>query len=98
MVHDYDKIFNQYLSKEGIPFYLLNKRIIFPEDKTLDIYGSLYLASDTPWTNLSYQLYDTIDYWWILCSINTSSIFYAKEGDVIHYIKPEYLNFIFSNI
>ena len=94
----YENIFNQYLTKEEIPFYLLNKRIIFPDDKTLDIYGSMYITTDTPWTNLSFQIYDTIDYWWILCSINPSSVFYAKEGELVYYIKPEYINFILANI
>lgn len=94
----YENIFNQYLTKEEIPFYLLNKRIIFPDDKTLDIYDSMYITTDTPWTNLSFQIYDTIDYWWILCSINPSSVFYAKEGELVYYIKPEYINFILANI
>ena len=95
---DYENIFNKYLSKEGIPFYLLNKRIVFPEDKNTEIYDSIYIAADTPWTTLSYQLYDTIDYWWILCSINPASIFYAHEGETIYFVKPEYINFILANI
>ena len=86
----YENIFNQYLTKEEIPFYLLNKRIIFPDDKTLDIYGSMYITTDTPWTNLSFQIYDTIDYWWILCSINPSSVFYAKEGELVYYISKSH--------
>ena len=98
MSSDYTQIFRQYKTKEGIPFNLLNKRIVFPEDKTLDIYESIYVTADTPWTILSYQLYDTIEYWWILCSINPSSVFYAKEGETVYFIKPEYLNTILENI
>lgn len=98
MLKSYTSIFRQYNTKENIPFLLLNKRVIFPADKTLGIYDSVYIASDTPWTTLSYQLYNSIEYWWILCSINPSSIFYAKEGDTIYYIKPEYISTILENL
>ena len=95
---DYTKIFRLYNTKEGIPFLLLNKRVEFPSDKTLDIYSSILVDNNTPWTILSYKLYGTIDYWWILCSLNSSSIFYAKEGDYIYYIKPDYIEFILNSI
>ena len=98
MSKNYTSIFRQYKTEENIPFYLLNKRVVFPADKSLDIYDSIYVTSDTPWTILSYQLYDSIEYWWILCSINPSSIFYAKEGDTIHYIKRQYIRTILENL
>ena len=94
----YTEIFRKYKTKEGQLFYLLNKRIDFPTDKSLEIYDSLEAPSDIPWTILSYQLYDTIDYWWVLTSINKSSIFYAKTGDTIYYIKPDYIDEIINLI
>ena len=95
---DYTKIFRLYNTKENIPFFLLNKRVEFPSDKTLEIYDSMLISSNVAWTILSYRLYGTIDYWWILCSLNSSSIFYAKEGDYVYFIKPEYMEFIFNLI
>jgi hypothetical protein len=95
---DYSKIFRVYNTKENIPFLLLNKRVEFPSDRSLDIYKSTLINSNIPWTVLSYKLYGTIDYWWILCSLNPSSIFYAKEGEYIYYIKPEYIEFILNSI
>lgn len=94
----YTEIFRKYRTKEGQLFHLLNKRIDFPSDKTLDIYESMEVTANTPWTILSYKLYDTIDYWWVLTSINTSSIFYAKEGDIIYYIKPDYIETVINLI
>jgi hypothetical protein len=95
---DYTKIFRLYNTKENIPFFLLNKRVEFPSDKTLDIYNSTLISSNIPWTILSYKLYGSIDYWWILCSLNSSSIFYAKEGEYVYYIKPEYMDLIINSI
>ena len=93
---DYTSIFNKYRTSEDIPFQMINRRIIFPDDKTLEIYGKMYMSSDTPWTILSYKLYDSINYWWVLSSLNKSSIFYAEDGEEIYYIKPEYINLILT--
>lgn len=90
----YTEIFRTYKTKEGQLFHLLNKRINFPDNKNLEIYDSLEITANTPWTILSYNLYKSIEYWWILTSINPSSIFYAKEGEIIYYIKPEYLKLV----
>lgn len=95
---DYTSILRKYETKEKIPFYLLNKRIEFPSDRTLDIYDSILIDSDIPWTILSYKLYGSITYWWILCALNTSSLFYAKENSNVYYIKREYLETILSSI
>lgn len=95
---NYSQIFRQYSTKENLPFLLLNKRVEFPSDKTLYIYDIKLVDSDTPWTILSYILYGTIEYWWILCSLNQSSIFYAKEGTYIYYIKPDYIDTIINSI
>lgn len=95
---DYSKIFNTYKTSENIPFLLLNRSVAFPEDRTLDLYDSVFVSSDTPWTILSYKIYGTIEYWWILCSLNKSSIFYAPEGDTICYVKPEYIELVLNTI
>lgn len=95
---NYTSIFSRYLTNENIPFYLTNRRIVFPDDMTLEIYGKIYVSADTPWTILSYTLYNTIDYWWIIASLNKSSIFYAEDGKEIYYVKPEYLNLILNSI
>ena len=95
---NYTEIFNKYRTKEGKLFYLLNRSVSFPEDKTLAIYDTKIITENTPWTILSYNIYDKIDFWWILCSINKSSLFYAKDGDIIYYIKPEYISLILNSL
>ena len=98
MSFDYSSLFYQYYTTEGIPFTLKNRSIAFPEDANNPIYGIKYIAENTPWTILSYTLYGVVDYWWILCSLNQSQIFYAEEGSEIRYILPEYLDDIVATI
>ena len=94
----YDSIFNSYLTTEGVPFTLKSRSIKFPEDMSLEIYDKIYVSGNIPWTILSYQIYNTIDYWWILATLNSKYVFYAPEGEEIHYIKPEYIDNIISAI
>lgn len=91
-------IFNQYLTQEGIPFYLINKSVHFPQDDSLEIYGFVTVDDDTPWTILSYKIYNTISYWWVLQSLNKDSIFYAKGGETIKIIKPSYIDEVMSHV
>lgn len=97
-MNDYKDIFKVYRTTENIPFLMLNRRIVFPDDKTLDIYGRKYIASDTPWTVLSYQLYGTIQYWWVLCALNEYNMYYCKEGSYLTYVKAEYIPLILNSI
>jgi hypothetical protein len=95
---DYSYIFNGYYTEEGIPFYLLNKRVVFPNDLSLSFYAKYYVADDTPWTVLSYNLYGTIDYWWVLSALNKSMIFYAERGSEILVIHPNNIEYIVNKI
>lgn len=91
------KIFNQYETSEGIPFYLLSKSIHFPEDDK-SLYKYLYISENVPWTILSYQLYGTLNYWWVLSSLNKNQPFYAKKGYTIKFIDKSTLEEILSFI
>lgn len=90
-------IFNNYRTSEGVPFYLLSKSVSFPSNND-DIYGYMYVAENIPWTILSYQLYDTIDYWWVLSNLNSNSPFYAKKETNVKYIDKETLENILKYI
>lgn len=96
---DYTKIFSTYQSDSGDEFILLNSSVAFPEDKTLNIYDTMYINANIPWTVLSWQLYGTIDHWWILSSLNRDdSYFYAKDGQQITFIKKEHLDDVLFSI
>ena len=62
------------------------------------MYGIKYIAENVPWTILSYNIYGTISYWCVLCSLNQSQIFYAEEGSEIRYVLPEYIEDVIGTI
>lgn len=84
-MNNINSIFNQYHTTENVPFLLLSKSIAFP-DNNEDIYSYVYVSENIPWTIMSYKLYGTIQYWWVLSSLNPSSPFYAKKEYNVKYI------------
>jgi hypothetical protein len=95
---DYTSIFKEYNTKEGIPFYILNRRLVFPTNKSHYIYNQYFVNTDVTWTVLSYKIYGTIEYWWILCSLNDNNMYYAREGQTVTYVKPEYIPALLNSI
>lgn len=95
---NYDRIFNEYDTSDGVPFYFLGKSITFPQDKSLEIYDYRFAEDDIAWTILSYKLYGSIDYWWVLSSLNPKMKFFAVKGNVIRYIKPSMLQTVLKYI
>lgn len=92
------QLYNGYYTSEGIPFYTLSKSVVFPHDDSLDFYQFFYADDDLAWTIVSYKLYGTIDYWWVLSSLNKKCPFYAKRGQIIKVIKPSYIETILNYI
>lgn len=95
---DYSQIFRKYTTDDGIQFNLLSRAVRMPSDESLDIYSTRFVNTNTPWTIMSYLIYGTIENWWILCSLNPTMVFYANEGSIIRYVKPEYIDQIKSAV
>lgn len=101
---NYHEIFNNY-SINGVTFSMMNKDIVYPDDKTLEIYDKVLIAEDIAWTILSYKIYGTIKYWWVLAGINRhqfkdkeSSVFYAPAGSTCYFIKKKEIDNLFSTM
>lgn len=95
---NYDSLFSRHVI-DGKECILLSRSVVFPSDMTLDIYDKMYVMSDKPWTVVSYEIYGSINLWWLLYSLNRDkSMFYAPEGSEITYIKNEYLDEVIRNI
>ena len=87
----YENIFNVGLvNNDGKSFYtynLLNK-VIFPETIDSNIIDEITLTGDKPWTMLSFQLYGTIELWWVVYLLNKPDyIFKAKANTPYKFIK-----------
>ena len=98
----YENIFNVGLvNNDGKSFYtynLLNK-VIFPETLDSNIIAEITLTSDKPWTMLSFQLYGTIELWWIVYLLNKPDyIFKAKANTPYKYIKSDFISNVLQQI
>lgn len=83
-------LYNYYTDSDGVQFMMISKKINFPKDNK-QVYSYVYVSENTPWTILSYKLYGTIDYWWVLCSLNDYMPFYAKRQYYVKYIQKDLL-------
>lgn len=90
------QIYNYY-NQQGTLFAMFNKKVNFPTDN-IDVYDFVYVDDDTPWTIVSYKIYGTINYWWVLSSLNKDMPFYAKKERYIRFIKLPLLKEMLSRI
>jgi hypothetical protein len=80
-------------------FYNTLNKIIFPDDLSGDTYDELTVQVDTPWTTLSFNLYGTINLWWVVYLINKPKyIFLAKSGSTVKYITPGAIRSILNSM
>jgi hypothetical protein len=98
----YENIFNVGLvNNDGKSFYtynLLNK-VIFPETLDSNVIDEITLTGDKPWTMLSFQLYGTIELWWVVYLLNKPDyIFKAKANTPYKYIKAEFISNVLQQI
>lgn len=98
--YDYSQVFDRYKDDNGTIFFVPINNIILPQDRSIDIYEDQYIDTDTPWTVLSWKIYGTIDYWWILSQLNkdTNSHFYAKVGSTVTIIKPSRIGDVINSL
>jgi hypothetical protein len=56
------------------------------------------VEEDTAWTIVSYKLYGSIDYWWVVSALNPTMKFYAERGTLIKVIVPSQLETVLKYI
>jgi len=94
----YENIFNVY--KDGSYFFynILNK-INLPDNIDDSFLEVIQLNRSLPWTTLSFQIYGSINLWWIIFLLNRpDNIFIAESGKEYKYIRPEFTGIVLSDI
>jgi hypothetical protein len=66
----YENIFKMYDLKTGQHYYNLLRSIHFPDniDNTQITY--ITVKQSLPWTAISFNVYQTIELWWLICLLN----------------------------
>lgn len=89
-------------NNERLFFNLLKK--IYLVDKTSDLdpkyFDTFVIDVDLPWVILSYNIYNTLNLWWLLCLANNiqDATKNPELGSYIKVIKPQYVNLVVNTI
>lgn len=96
----YENIFKVYKNTDNYYFYNIIKKInLIPN---LDPSQFFYYAvpRKMPWTLISFNLYNTIELWWLICLVNNinNPVLQPKSGTTIRAIKSNLIVPIINNI
>ena len=88
----YENIFNVNLledSNSNFYFYNLLNKVVFPDSISDEFIEEITILTDKPWTTLSFELYGTIQLWWVVYLLNKPDyIFKAQANNKYKYIRP----------
>jgi hypothetical protein len=99
-IYRYEKIFKLYQTDNNQYFYNIIQSVFLPDE--LDKRALFYITvqKQQPWTTISYNVYKTIELWWLI--LLTNKIYNPFElplaGTVLSVIKPEYIPDILREI
>jgi hypothetical protein len=99
----YENIFNIYTTKAGTDnlyyYYNILNKVQIPNSLDQRIFDTKKLNRKLPWTTFSYQLYETMNLWWLIFLINKpKNIFIADAGIEYKYIRREYIDEVITSI
>lgn len=98
----YENIFRVYSKGEKYIYNLLRRVDIDLSTADPATFLELPLKTEAPWTNISYQLYGTIDLWWLIYICNKDIIRDPLQlipgGTKLRVIKTEKLQTILNEI
>ena len=85
------------LAREFI--FLLWISIIFPDNLNENLFYTITVNDKTPWTTISYNVYNTIELWWLIVLINKiSNPVLPSSKTTLKILKPEYIRSVLSQI
>lgn len=96
----YENIFKIYYNEDGLPFYNLNRSIVFPNNLDPGLFNVFVYDAPLQWPILSYKLYQTIYLWWMIIEVNNikNPLILPPVGTALRYIKPEFVQYVLGQI
>lgn len=96
-----ENLFKVYTDANGNYFYNLLNTIVFPEEPDENIYYLWRIPSpNMPWTLISHQIYNTVELWWLLCSLNgiQNAVVFPEAGTQIKVLMERYVSTVLQQI
>tara|TARA_E500000318_G_C3472461_1_gene177069 strand:- start:215 stop:577 length:363 start_codon:yes stop_codon:yes gene_type:complete len=97
----YENIFKVYQTGEKNYFYYnIVKKIEIPDDIEQRFFNYITLQKNMPLTAISYDIYGTMELWWLLLIVNNiqNPVKNLPSGEKIKYILPEIVPSFVENI
>lgn len=97
----YENIFKVYNTGEKNFFYYnIVKRISLPDDIDEKLFNRVVLPQGVPLTTLSYNVYGTIDLWWLILLTNDimNPVKGLPIGEELRLLQPRYVEQVLDSI
>lgn len=95
----YENLFKVYKIDDYYIYNIINTLKL--DDKLdADFYYTYRVRRPMPWTIVSYENYDTIELWWLICILNKiqNPVQFAESGTDLKILKSEYVRVIVDRI
>jgi hypothetical protein len=96
----YENIFKLYTNDAGQYYYNLLQSVFLPDIINEDYVYYQQITTKMPWTMVSYNAYQTIELWWLICLANKvfNPVKFPDRGTLIKVIKPQYVSTVLNEI
>ncbi len=100
-LYRYENIFKVFETADNnYLYYNILKTVKIPKDINSEIFYTVQMNNNVPFTTLSFQMYGTTHLWWLICLINNISNPFAtnNSGKLLKVVKKVYLKTILDSI
>jgi hypothetical protein len=96
----YENLFKLYQTDNQQYFYNILNTVQMPDDVNPSLYYTIKVSQRMPWSMISFNEYETMDLWWLICIINkvNNPISFPDVGSELKIIRKEFLRYIFDEI
>ena len=97
----YENLFNVYQHENNQYFYNLLAKVNFPGTISEEYYTIYNVGNDSvPYTLISYQVYNTISLWWLICAVNqiTNPVSFPAPNTQLKILKTQYVRGVLQSI
>jgi len=95
----YENIFKVYKTPDNQYWYNILKKVTISDTLDDNLFYSVIVTQQTPWTNISYRAYQTIELWWLIMLVNKlNNPLVIPANSTVKILRPEYVRAVISQI
>jgi hypothetical protein len=96
----FENIFRMYKTDNNQYYYNLLNTIQIDNELNPSVYYSITVSQRMPWSMISFNEYETMDLWWLVCLINkiNDPLSFPQPGTQLKIVRKEFLKFILDEI